>query len=138
MLGTVILLLTLIFIVLIYWETQSCASAHHSLGNPNIEPWCDHGVHYPLPESYTKRSAAPSLYFKRQALLAYGRELINGVEFLESKLDEPSKQRMLHLGIRSLTAAGGSENEFDYSAFEDSDDEFSPLIQHVSTLLHAK
>jgi hypothetical protein len=89
-------------------------------------------------ESYSKRSAAPSLYFKRQALLAYGRELVNGVEFLASKLDEPSKQRVLHLGIRSLTAAGDSENEFDYSAFEDSDDEFNALNQHVSSLLHAK
>ena len=60
-------------------------------------------------ESYTKRSSAPSLYFKRQALLAYGREPVNGMEFLASKLVEPSKQRMLHLGIRSLTAAGLGE-----------------------------
>jgi hypothetical protein len=80
--------------------------------------------------SYSKRSAAPSLYFKRQALLAYGRELVNSVEFFASKLDEPSKKRVLHLGIRSLTAAGDSENEVDYSAFEDPDDEFNALKCH--------
>ena len=44
---------------------------------------------------------------------------------------------MLHLGIRSLTAAGDSENEFNYSAFKYSD-EFNALIQYVITLLHAK
>jgi hypothetical protein len=89
-------------------------------------------------ESYSKRSAAPSLYFKRQALLAYGRELVNGVEFLASELDEPSKQRVLQIGTRSLTAAGDSENELDYSPFEDPDDEFDPLNQHVISMLHAK
>jgi hypothetical protein len=89
-------------------------------------------------ESYSKRSAAPSLYFKRQALLAYGRELINAVEFLASELDGPSKQRALHLGIRSLTAAGDSENELDYSVLQDPDDEFSALNQHVISMLHAK
>lgn len=89
-------------------------------------------------ESYAKRSVTPSTYFKRQALLAYGCELVNGVEFLASELDEPSKQRMLHLGIRSLTAVGDSEKELDYSAFEDSDDEFNALNQHVISMLHAK
>jgi len=89
-------------------------------------------------ESYFKGSAATSLYFKRQALLAYGRELVNGVEFPTYELDGPSKQRMLHYGVRCLTAAGDSENELDYSAFEDPDDEFSTLNQHVISMLHAK
>jgi len=89
-------------------------------------------------ESYSRHSAAPSLYFKRQALLAHGRELVNSVEFFASELDEPSKKRVLHLGIRSLTAAGNSENELDYSTFEDPDDEFNTLNQHVISMLHAK
>ena len=86
-------------------------------------------------ESYFKRSVAPSLYFKRQVLLAYGRELVNNVEFSASELDEPSKQRALHLGIRSLTAAGNSENELDYSVFEEPDD---ALNRHIISMLHAK
>lgn len=89
-------------------------------------------------ESYSKHSPAPSLYFKRQALLAYGRELVNSVEFFASELDEPSKKRVLHLGIKSLTAAGDSENEVDYSAFQDPDDEFNTLNQHVISMLHVK
>ena len=89
-------------------------------------------------ESYSKHTAAPSPYFKRQALLAHGRELVNSVEFCASELDEPSKKRVLFFGIRSLTAAGNSESEVDYSAFEDLDDEFNALNQHVISMLHAK
>ena len=60
------------------------------------------------------------------------------MEFFASEIDESAKQRMLHLGIRALTAAGDSDNELDYSAFEEPDDGFDALNQQVISMLHAK
>ena len=122
-------------------EKSEVAHLHVSLLKPQTSAHASDNIRSfttLLLESYSKRSVAPSLYFKRQALLAYGCELVNSVEFLASELDEHSKQQVLHLGIRSLTAAGDSEHRLDYSAFENPDDEFKALNQHVISMLHAK
>ena len=54
-------------------------------------------------------SGPSSLHFKRNALIAHGRELVNSLEFFAQDLDEASKERVLEAGIKCLRAAGDSE-----------------------------
>jgi uncharacterized protein YihD (DUF1040 family) len=56
---------------------------------------------------------APSEGFKRGVLLSHGRELVNGVVMYEAKLDDAAKTRILIAGVRSLEAAGDSEDDVD-------------------------
>ncbi|TFK35014.1 kinase-like domain-containing protein [Crucibulum laeve] len=70
-------------------------------------------------DEYLKRSSPPSARFKRRALLAYGRELVNGLEFYAPKLDEISKARVLRAGVRSLRAAGSRDSDLNLDVLED-------------------
>lgn len=54
---------------------------------------------------------APLKAFQRRVLLSHGRELVNGVALYEKRLDEAAKKRVLTAGVRSLRAAGGSEDD---------------------------
>ncbi|KAJ7778673.1 hypothetical protein DFH07DRAFT_1033368 [Mycena maculata] len=63
-------------------------------------------------DSYGTRVPRASLYFKRQALIAYGRELVTAIEFFAAELDGEAKDRVLDVGVRSR-AAGESDSELD-------------------------
>ncbi|KAJ6606291.1 kinase-like domain-containing protein [Mycena vulgaris] len=64
-------------------------------------------------DSYGTHVPLVSPYFKRQALAAYGREMVTAIEFFAGELDEEAQKRVLHAGISSLRAAAGSETEMD-------------------------
>ncbi|KAF7359172.1 Kinase-like domain-containing protein [Mycena sanguinolenta] len=64
-------------------------------------------------DSYGAHVPPTSAYFKRQALVAYGREMINAIEFFATDLDEGAQKRVLDAGVHSLHAAGASEIEVD-------------------------
>lgn len=64
---------------------------------------------------YTQHATKPSSHFKRQALVAYGRELVTAVEFFGSDMDDQSLERVLNTGVRSLRAAQESESEMEPS-----------------------
>ena len=53
------------------------------------------------------------MYFKRQALVAYGREMVTALEFFATDLDEEAKERVLGAGVRTLRAAAASESDLD-------------------------
>ncbi len=55
----------------------------------------------------------PSKIFKRRLLLAHGRELVNGVQLYEARLDDDSRIKILRAGLRSLRAAGDSPDAID-------------------------
>ncbi|KAF8191533.1 kinase-like domain-containing protein [Mycena galopus ATCC 62051] len=63
--------------------------------------------------SYGARVPPASTYFNRQALVAYGREMVNALEFFAVELDDSAQKRVLDAGVRSLRAAGASELETD-------------------------
>ncbi|KAJ7168411.1 kinase-like domain-containing protein [Mycena crocata] len=67
-------------------------------------------------DSYGAHAPPVSPYFKRQALIAYGREMVTAIEFFATELDEEGKKRVLTAGVRSLRAAAGSESEMNSSA----------------------
>ncbi|KAJ6546876.1 kinase-like domain-containing protein [Mycena capillaripes] len=69
-------------------------------------------------ESYGAHATPASTYFKRQALVAYGREMVTAIEFFAVDLDDEAQKRVLEAGIRSLRAAGGSESEMDDKVVE--------------------
>jgi hypothetical protein len=77
-----------------------------------------------LLHNYSKHAPTPSDYFKRQALMTYGCELVTRLEFYTWGLDIVSKEQLLDAGVRSLTAAGDSEKEIDYSILKVPDDDF--------------
>ena len=67
----------------------------------------------------------PSANFKRQFLLSHGRELVNGIQIYNEKLDQDAKIKVLRAGIRSLRAAGGDDDELNLDLIKedhDSDD----------------
>src|ERR1700691_5229857 len=78
-----------------------------------------------LLDSYYNHAPAPSAYFKRQALIGYGCELVNRLDRHALEFDDASKEQLLRAGVRGLTAAGGSENEVDDSIFKVPDDRLS-------------
>ncbi|KAJ7491142.1 kinase-like domain-containing protein [Mycena latifolia] len=62
-------------------------------------------------ESYGNQIPLVSPYFKRQALVAYGREMVNAIEFFAAELDEEAQRHVLDAGVCSLRAAAESEEE---------------------------
>ncbi|KAJ7671006.1 kinase-like domain-containing protein [Mycena rosella] len=64
-----------------------------------------------LDSAYDTHVPPVSSYFKRQAMIAYGREMITAVEFFAEELDEEAQRRVLDAGICSLRAAAESEEE---------------------------
>ncbi|KAJ7822677.1 kinase-like domain-containing protein [Mycena leptocephala] len=64
-------------------------------------------------DSYGTHVPPASDYFKRQALIAYGREMVNAIEFFASELDDEAQKRVFNAGVRSLQAAGGSDLDMD-------------------------
>ncbi|KAF7353757.1 APH domain-containing protein [Mycena venus] len=62
-------------------------------------------------DSYGAHAPPASTYFKRQALIAYGREMVTAIEFFAADWDESARKRVLDAGVRSLRAADGSEAE---------------------------
>ena len=88
-----------------------------------------------LLRSYANHAPAPSLYFKRQALVSHGRELVNTLAFQEAELDNVTKERALNAGIKSLRAAGNSENDLDLSVLEDTNERYEFLYEGIIALL---
>lgn len=88
-----------------------------------------------LLQSYANYAPAPSLYFKRQALVSHGRELVNTLAFQEAELDDATKERALNAGIKSLRAAGDSENDLDLSVLEDTNERYNFLREGIVVLL---
>lgn len=88
-----------------------------------------------LLQSYTDHASPPSSHFKHKALIAHGRELVIALDFLASDLDDASKERVLNAGIRSLRAAGDSENDLDLSVLEDMDGYYERLREGIAALL---
>jgi len=80
-----------------------------------------------LLNSYSKHAPTPSAYFKRQALIVYGCELVNSLESHALEFDDASKEELLKTGVRILTAAGASDNEVDYSNLKVPDDHYRGL-----------
>ena len=55
----------------------------------------------------------PSNAFKRRCLTSHGRELVNGIKWYDAKLNDTSKSRLIRAGLRSLRAAGDSQDGID-------------------------
>jgi len=55
----------------------------------------------------------PSNAFKRQCLISHGRGLVNGIKWYNAKLNDASKSRLIRAGLRSLRAAGDSQDGID-------------------------
>ncbi|KAJ6620354.1 kinase-like domain-containing protein [Mycena sp. CBHHK59/15] len=64
-------------------------------------------------DNYGTHAPTISPYFKRQALIAYGREMVTAIEFFAAELDEPSRKRVLDKGIWSLRSAGESQDNME-------------------------
>jgi hypothetical protein len=88
-----------------------------------------------LLDSYSKHAPTPSAYFKRQALTVYGCDVVNSLEFLACELNDASKEQLLKAGVRSLTAAGDSENEVDYTIFKVPDDNCGGLSLDIIAMV---
>jgi hypothetical protein len=87
-----------------------------------------------LLDSYFKHAPAPSGYFRRQILMAYGCELVTRLENARG-LENASRGRLLKAGVRSLIAAGGSENKVDYSTLKVLDDDCGDLSQDIMAMV---
>jgi len=66
--------------------------------------------------------------------MAYGCELVTRLENA-GELEDASKGRLLKAGVRSLIAAGDSENEVDYSALKVIDDDHRALSQDIMAMV---
>ncbi|KAJ7494489.1 kinase-like domain-containing protein [Mycena galericulata] len=62
-------------------------------------------------DSYATCVPPPSLYFRRQALVAYGREMVTAIDFFAAEPDKDTQKRVLDAGVGSLRA--GSESEIE-------------------------
>jgi hypothetical protein len=87
-----------------------------------------------LLDSYFKHAPPPSAYFRRQILMVYGCELVTRLENAR-ELEDASKGRLLKAGVRSLIAAGGSENEVDYSTLIVLDDNCGDLSRDIMAMV---
>jgi hypothetical protein len=67
--------------------------------------------------------------------MAYGCELVTRLENAR-ELEDASKGRLLKAGVRSLIAAGGSENEVDYSTLKVLDDDCGDLSQDIMAMVY--
>ncbi|KDQ13599.1 hypothetical protein BOTBODRAFT_188338 [Botryobasidium botryosum FD-172 SS1] len=88
-----------------------------------------------LLRSYGLHAPTPSLYFKRQALLAHGRSLINHVGFYEKELSEEMKDRALSAGLACMRAAGESEHGIRSSFFHDDLADYESLYESSRLML---
>lgn len=88
-----------------------------------------------LLRTYAQHAPRPSPYFKHQTLVAHGRELVIARDLFANELDEPSKQRVVKAGLRSLRAAGDSEADIDLSCLDDEDGDYPSLKEGVLALL---
>lgn len=57
-------------------------------------------------DSYRASAPLASTDFNRQALVAYGREMVNALEFFATELEESGRKHVLDAGVRSLRSAG--------------------------------
>ena len=64
------------------------------------------------------RADVPSPQFRRQALIFYGREIINILKWNADEFDDKMKERALELGLAYLRAAGTSVDTMDVSIFD--------------------
>ncbi|KAJ7118880.1 kinase-like domain-containing protein [Mycena epipterygia] len=64
-------------------------------------------------DSYGTHMPEASPYFKRQVMVAYGREMVTAVEFFAEDLDEAAQKVFLEAGVHSLRTAAESESEMD-------------------------
>jgi len=64
------------------------------------------------------RADVPSPHFRRQALIFYGRETINPLNWNADEFDDTMKERALELGLSYLRAAGASVDTMDVSIFD--------------------
>jgi hypothetical protein len=66
------------------------------------------------------RADVPSPHFRRQALIFYGREIINLLKWNadEFKFDDKMREKALELGLVCLRAAGASVDTMDISIFD--------------------
>jgi hypothetical protein len=64
------------------------------------------------------RADVPSLRFKRQALIFYGRETVSRLTWNADEFDDAMKGRALELGLACLRAAGTSVDTMDVSIFD--------------------
>ncbi|KAJ7611648.1 kinase-like domain-containing protein [Roridomyces roridus] len=71
-------------------------------------------------DAYAAHAPPSSQYLKRQALIAYGREMITAAEFFAAELSEEAQTRVVSIGVASLRAAGGSDNELSPQVATDS------------------
>ena len=65
---------------------------------------------------------APSANFKRRLLLSHGRELINGIQMYNKKLNKDTKMKVLQAGVRSLRAAGEADDELNLQLIKENND----------------
>ena len=64
------------------------------------------------------RADVPSLDFKRQALVLYGRETLSTLKWNAEEFDDSMKERAFDLGLVYLRAAGTSVDTMDVSIFD--------------------
>ena len=64
------------------------------------------------------RADIPSPDFRRQALIAYGREALSLIKSSPDEFDDSMKQRSLESGLTYLRAAGESVDSMDVSVFD--------------------
>jgi len=64
------------------------------------------------------RGDVPSPYFRRQALVLYGRETLSILKWNADEFDDTMKERTLELGLTYLRAAGTSVDTMDVSIFD--------------------
>ena len=64
------------------------------------------------------RADIPSPHFRRDALIAYGREAISLIKWGADELDDSMKQKAFDSGLAYLRAAGESVDTMDVSIFD--------------------
>lgn len=67
--------------------------------------------------------------FKRALLISHGREMVNSVSQYVEDLNEESKKRVVAAGVRSLRAAGESDDDIDLTGLR-------PLYLEGNTDVH--
>ena len=84
------------------------------------------------------RADVPSPHFRRQALIFYGREIINILKWNADEFDDKMKEKALELGLVYLRAAGASVDTMDLSIFDsDSVTPYQRLFEKARTILAA-
>ena len=88
------------------------------------------------------RGDIPSPHFRRQALIFYGREVINLLKWNADEFeDDKMKERALELGLTYLRAAGASVDTTDVSIFDSETASVTPyerLFEKAKAILAAR